>query len=335
MVEVIIHAGMRGTGGRGLAAALAASDDRLRAAGVRHLGADGLAAAETGDPVAAADALVAQLRDEGIARAVLSEPDWFQRIDALGPFLQRLDQRATLRILIWMRPARSWLDAQDLRRNQPEEPGQDLRPDPRQDPDDIAVLVSAYAPLLRWTELFGPAVCLRPFHDGIDMVAEFGDAIGVGLTAAPAPGTVPAAEQADMLARISVAAEFDISAAMDGPAPPGAGDRIALLERRLAAAERRHAAVAGQLHRLAQPQLAQIRDRLQLAIALDDPQALYAPAAVTAEVGRLRDRAAAMAGAVEERDRLLRREAELLSSTSWRVTAPLRAVSRLLKGRRG
>ncbi len=49
---------------------------------------------------------------------------------------------------------------------------------------------------------------------------------------------------------------------------------------------------------------------------------------VTAEVQRLRDK---VAGAIEERDRSRQREAELLSSTSWRITAPLRAVSRALR----
>lgn len=326
MVEVIIHVGMRGAGGQALAHALAAGEDRLRAAGLCRLEAGALAGPGAGDPVAVADALVARLRVAGHTRAVLSAPDWFGRIDALEPVLRRLEERAALRILIWMRPARSWLDAQELQGGLPDEPP--MEPGER--------LVAAYAPLLRWTELFGPAVTPRPFHEGTDIVAEFGAAIGVALSAAPVTGMAPAGDHARMLARISAAAGFDIAApASDAPPAPDTQNRIALLERRLAAAERRHAAVAGQLHRLTQPQVAQIRDRLRLAIALDDPQTLHAPEAVTAEVGRLRDRVAQMAGAVEERDRLRRREAELLASTSWRVTAPLRAVSDLLRRRRG
>ena len=101
-----------------------------------------------------------------------------------------------------------------------------------------------------------------------------------------------------------------------------------------------------------------MQERLRLAIALDDPNAmadrlddlaervervtadrrrerdrLNAEAeAMTAEGARLRED---LATARAERDAAQRwgatREAELLASTSWRVTAPLRAVSRVAR----
>lgn len=103
---------------------------------------------------------------------------------------------------------------------------------------------------------------------------------------------------------------------------------ITLLQRRLAAAEQQHQAAAMQLRKLSQPHFCDVRNRLHLAVALDDPQALYSTKAITAEIQRLRAEAAAT------RDQMHRREAELLSSTSWRVTAPLRVVAKLMRRRR-
>lgn len=100
---------------------------------------------------------------------------------------------------------------------------------------------------------------------------------------------------------------------------------IAILHRRLAAAEQRAEASAAQLRKLTQPHLLAARDRLRLAVALDEPNTLYSAEAVTAEIQRLRQ------DAVEARRRMQQREAELLSSTSWRVTAPLRAFAKLMR----
>lgn len=102
-------------------------------------------------------------------------------------------------------------------------------------------------------------------------------------------------------------------------------DEIAILHRRLAAAEQRAEASAAQLRNLTQPHLLAARDRLRLAVALDEPDTLYSAEAVTAEIQRLRQ------DAVEARRRMQQREAELLSSTSWRVTAPLRAFAKLMR----
>ena len=93
-----------------------------------------------------------------------------------------------------------------------------------------------------------------------------------------------------------------------------------------------------------------MQERLRLAIALDDPNAMADRLDDLAERRRERDRLNAEAEAMAtegarlredlataraERDAAQRwgatREAELLASTSWRVTAPLRAVSRVAR----
>lgn len=140
------------------------------------------------------------------------------------------------------------------------------------------------------------------------------------LTGSRQPGTAPPMDEVarlrEALAQAAVEAE-------------GQKAEIALLHRRLAAAERQAAAVAMQLRKLSQPHVLAARDRLNLAVALDQPQTFHSTEAVTAEVQRLRHEAA------EATARMQAREAELLSSTSWRVTAPLRAVSRIMRRGRG
>lgn len=113
-----------------------------------------------------------------------------------------------------------------------------------------------------------------------------------------------------------------------------------------------------QLRQLTEQREREMQERLRLAIALDDPNAMADQLddlaerveRVTAERRRERDRLNAEAEAMTaegarlredlataraERDAAQRwgatREAELLASTSWRVTAPLRAVSRVAR----
>lgn len=324
MVEVIIHVGMHGTGDRVLSAALAASADQLRGAGIHYLADHEAPVLSAGDQVAAAEALADHLVGAGPRRFVISDPTYFQKIEELQPFFRRLSQRVSLRILVWMRPIRSWLDFHDMQGG--------ISDDPGSSPGHAegSALISSYALLYRWTALFGSAATLRPFHETTDIVAEFAALTGITLIAAPDPHVKLMAEHAVILAQVSNAAGFDISAPVDddGGDLSGLPGQIALLQLRLDAAEQRYDAAAMQLRKLTQPQLHKIRDRLRLAIALDDPEMLYSAAAVTAEVQRLRNKIDEM---IEDRDRLQQREAELLSSTSWRITAPLRAVSRILR----
>ena len=131
---------------------------------------------------------------------------------------------------------------------------------------------------------------------------------------------------------------------------------------RLVAMDRRQRVAAVQLRRLTDQRAREMQERLRLAIALDDPDAmadrldeladrverataehhkerdrLQAEAeAMATEGARLRDDLAealhSLAEARAERDAAQHwgttREAKLMASTSWRVTAPLRAVSR-------
>jgi hypothetical protein len=107
--------------------------------------------------------------------------------------------------------------------------------------------------------------------------------------------------------------------------PDCAESETAALARQLAARERQVQALSMQLRRLDAPRAEAYEARLRLALALDDPQALVSPDAVAAEVQRLRtDLAAAEAAAEAAR----RRVEALEASTSWRLTAPLRALGR-------
>lgn len=324
MVEVIIHVGMPGTGDRVLSAALAGSADQLRGAGIHYLADHEVPVLSARDQVAAADALADHLVGAGPRRFVISDPTYFRRIEELQPFFKCLGQRVSLRILVWMRPIRSWLDFHDMQGSISNDPGSS------HSPAEGSALISSYALLHQWTAFFGSAATLRPFYETTDIVAEFAALTGITLIAASDPHVKLMAEHAVILAQVSHAAGFDISAPVndDGRDLSGLPGQIALLQRRLDAAEQRHDAVAMHLRKLTQPQVHNIRDRLRLAIALDDPEMLYSSSAVTAEVQRLRDKVDRM---IEDRDRLQQREAELLSSTSWRITAPLRSVSRMLR----
>ena len=137
---------------------------------------------------------------------------------------------------------------------------------------------------------------------------------------------------------------------------------IADQPKRLVAMDRRQHVASVQLRQLTEQRAREMQERLRLAIALDDPDAmadrldeladrverataehhkerdrLQAEAeAMATEGARLRDDLAealhSLAEARAERDAAQHwgttREAKLMASTSWRVTAPLRAVSR-------
>ena len=134
--------------------------------------------------------------------------------------------------------------------------------------------------------------------------------------------------------------------------------QIAEQAERLEVIERRQHVASVQLRQLTEQREREMQERLRLAIALDDPNAMAdrlddlaeRVERVTAERRRERDRLNAEAEAMAaegarlredlataraERDAAQRwgatREAELLASTSWRVTAPLRAVSRVAR----
>lgn len=373
MVEVIIHIGMHGTGDRVLSDALVASADHLQREGIHHLPDHDVPVLSAQDQIAAADALADDMVGAGHRQFVIANSTYFRRIEELQPFFHRLGQRVSLRILIWMRPIRSWLDFHDR------QGGTLGDPESGHGPFEMSALICSYAPLHRWAALFGSAVTVRPFHETTDIVAEFGALTGITLiTASDHPHMTLMAEYTAVLAHVSHVAGFDVTAPVedDGRNLAESSGQIALFQRRLNAAERRYDAVAMQLRKLTQPQLHEIRDRLRLAIALDDPEMLYSAAAVTAEIQRLRDRVAELTGEledrdrdwrrlaialddpemprssaavtakfqrlrdefanmIEDRDRLRQRETELISSTSWRITAPLRTVSRVLRRRDG
>ncbi|GHG11692.1 sulfotransferase family protein [Paracoccus aerius] len=109
------------------------------------------------------------------------------------------------------------------------------------------------------------------------------------------------------------------------------------LLQRLASMDRRLHVALIQLRHLTKQREREIKERLRLAIALDDPAAMADRLDVlTNRVERMKEEVstaiAARDQARKEAQEALewgrRREAELLGSTSWRVTSPLRALSR-------
>lgn len=137
---------------------------------------------------------------------------------------------------------------------------------------------------------------------------------------------------------------------------------IADQAQRLVAMDRRQHVASVQLRQLTEQRAREMHERLRLAIALDDPDAMAdrldeladRVERATAERHKERDRQQAEAEAMATEGARLRddlakvlhslaaaraernaaqhwgttREAELMTSTSWRVTAPLRAISR-------
>lgn len=136
---------------------------------------------------------------------------------------------------------------------------------------------------------------------------------------------------------------------------------IADLQQRVVTMDRRLHVALVQLRQFTEQRARDVQERMRLAIALDDPSAMSdrlsqlagrverATAALNAEEARLRELSehqaeqnsaivaerdglqASLARAQVERDDSQRREAALLSSTSWRVTGPLRALSRVAR----
>lgn len=138
-------------------------------------------------------------------------------------------------------------------------------------------------------------------------------------------------------------------------------DENVRLSQELHELEQRDAVTRAQLDHLSRTRGDELATRLRIGVALDDPQTMAgsleeladrteaALAALTAERDAARAEAEAtqrdldvarqhVAAVIAERDEArewgARREAELLSSTSWRITAPIRALSRGLRGLR-
>lgn len=109
------------------------------------------------------------------------------------------------------------------------------------------------------------------------------------------------------------------------------------LLQRLASMDRRMHVASIKLRQLTEQREREIRERLRLAIALDNPAAMSDRLEILTD--RVESMKAEISTAIAARDQARkeaqealewgrRREAELLGSTSWRVTSPLRALSR-------
>ncbi|RAH96543.1 hypothetical protein DLJ53_32045 [Acuticoccus sediminis] len=200
-VTTIFHVGMGKTGTTSLQRALAASGEVLAAQKARYLGmwferlgpghegfvglrGLGQADAATQRALAArlAADLVAEADAEGTATFVHSNESIFERGKALTPFFTRLAEEVDLRILVYLRPPREWLPSAFaqwgvLHKTQvgPVPAFAELAPK----------LIRTYDAIRAWQEAFAPALTVRPFGAGTEIVADFTAATGIALAPEP------------------------------------------------------------------------------------------------------------------------------------------------------
>lgn len=224
MVELIFHVGMGKTGTTSLQAALSENSETvLRDAGLCYLGMwMGMV-----DPAfegyggfqkflrqtperqqQSAARLVAHVQEraarEGFTRFLVSNEEYLEWGRALSPFFSALAEQIPLRVLIYARPAGSWLPsacaqwgAYHKTNMGPVAPVQDV----------ARRLVQQYDHILSWHETLGERIHVRLFDRKTDLFADFSTQIGAdlppasrNLQARPAP--------ADLLLRTAFNSHF-------------------------------------------------------------------------------------------------------------------------------
>lgn len=200
--EVIFHVGMGKTGTTTIQKALGAATETLTAAGISYQGMwqplvspdyVGWVGFQTfrllppEDLVRAADTVAQGLTD--IARAssttrfIFSNEQYFENVDRMAPFFDRLAQSVPLKILIWVRPVQSWLPSACAQWGIVHKTN---RGDVQSFADQADRLIGQYAHLPKWLRLFGDKVTVRRFDDRTDPVADLSRLIGVDLPSSAA-----------------------------------------------------------------------------------------------------------------------------------------------------
>ena len=197
MIEVIFHIGMGKTGTTSLQHALQSSGDALQAAGIRYmgmwqelisdqysgyLGFQVFRQLPVDQQLAAADRLAQQLRNlvscDGIDRFLFSNEQYFENIDNMHPFFERLREHVTVRFFLWVRPVEGWLPSACAQWGIVHKTN--LGPiQPFVDQADR--MIQQYRHVPTWTRLFGDSVMVRPFVDGVDPIADFAAQLGILL----------------------------------------------------------------------------------------------------------------------------------------------------------
>lgn len=199
MIQVIFHIGMGKTGTTSLQDTLTRSSAVLEDAGIRYLGMwqdlisndyadfDGFQAFRTLSSerqVEAAERLTEALDAislaERIDRFIFSNEQYFQNVDHLGPFFERLSHKLDLRFFIWVRPVTSWLPSAcaqwGILHKTNTGPVQTFS-------EQADRLLPMYEHLPRWVELFGDRVTIRRFDETTDPVADLSKLLELPLVA--------------------------------------------------------------------------------------------------------------------------------------------------------
>lgn len=200
--EVTFHVGMGKTGTTTIQKALGAATETLASEGVSYQGIwqplispeyVGYAGFQrfrllpADDLVRAADKLAKGFEDiartSSTNRFIISNEQYFENVDAMAPFFERLAQSIPLRILIWVRPVQSWLPSACAQWGIVHKTNRgDVQPFSAQ----ADRLIRQYAHLPKWLQLFGDRVVVRRFDGRTDPVADLSQLLGVNLPSADA-----------------------------------------------------------------------------------------------------------------------------------------------------
>lgn len=200
MSKIIFHVGMGKTGSTAIQSALEGSATVLAKAGCCYLGQwlgmvrpefdqfQGFQAFLRQPPdqmEVCAQRLLAVVeerrRQTGAHTFVISNEQYLENIPNLAEFFKTLLQGVELEVVIFVRPAASWLPSAYSQWGVSHK----TNPGPvRSFGVKARELIQQYGFVRQWRELFGPAVMVRAFGDNGDAVQEFSSVLGVQLTPA-------------------------------------------------------------------------------------------------------------------------------------------------------
>lgn len=224
MIEVIFHVGMGKTGTTSLQHSLEASADVLLEARTCYLGMwqdlisetfAGYAGFQTfrhlpdDEQRNAADKLAERLLElaatTGVTRFLFSNEQYFENVDQLHPFFERLQSHVNVRFFVWVRPVTSWLPSACAQWGILHKTNAGpVRPFVEQ----ADRLIQQYRYLPKWTQRYGKSVKIWQFRDGTDPVADLAAEIGVPLFV-PAVRRQTRPDPVELLLRAAFNTQFD------------------------------------------------------------------------------------------------------------------------------
>lgn len=197
MVKIIFHIGMGKTGTSSIQNALQTNTevlaeqraaylgmwfDMLDAGFHGHLGLREFFSADAEAMAARAvhfhEILVDKEKRDGVDTFILSNESFFGNVLRIAPFLQELRARADIQLVAYIRNPHSWLPSAftqwGIRHKQQKGPIQPFAKRAR-------VLIGQYEGIRHWVKQFDDILDVRPHEKGIDVVRDFGAAMGLRL----------------------------------------------------------------------------------------------------------------------------------------------------------